>query len=316
MGGEIGKKAYLRVDDFPYSGELFAKYGCFKDAWMRDRFLRILDTCTRYAVVPEFMVGSHALSRDGDLMRFDEVMPATIGAMTEAFRDGLININAHGMLHLQADLYLATGDINPLEFSSLAEHETRNRLDSVRVFISEVFGKEACGFVAPAWGYNRGVTKRVASEFFSYIADSYDHWVQGLCLDFGSIDPEFGFIHFPETWRYGSYSTRVSITRFWQELLAETQTLHLVQHGHRVPGTWKLGLSLNLFKLANHALWGNLSGILKEAQHQGFEWRTLEEEAERTLRGKQALLEIHEKGARNNLESNPCRRPSSERVSW
>jgi len=40
---------------------------------------------------------------------------------------------------------------------------------------------------------------------FFYIADSYDHWKQGTCLDFGAVDPDHGFIHFPETWRYGRY---------------------------------------------------------------------------------------------------------------
>ncbi|NLE74958.1 MAG: hypothetical protein GX604_10080 [Actinobacteria bacterium] len=279
----MGKRAYLRVDDFPYTGELFARYGYFRDSWMRDRFLRILDTCTRYTVVPEFMVSSHALSRDGTLVRFDEVMPATLLAMTEAFRDGLINVNAHGMLHLDPETYLATGNVDSQEFSSLSEHDTYDHLNNVCVFIMEVFGKKANGFVAPAWGYNELVTKRVASQFFLYIADSYDRWLRGMCLDFGAIDPEFGFVHFPETWRYGSYSRATSITNYWRHRLADFRTLHLMQHGHRVPGTWKLGLSVNPFKMASHALWGNLSGILKTAQSHGFEWHTLEATAHRIL---------------------------------
>jgi len=258
---------------------MYAKYGCFKDSWMYRRFMQVIEACNKYGVVPEIMASSHALKTDGTFVRFDDVMPKTTNAMHECFKQKLININAHGMIHINASTYLETGAIDAREFLGLDEEETREHLLMNIKFIREVFGKEPLGFVAPAWGYQSGVTKKVASEYFFYIADSYDHWKQGACMDFGAVDKEHGFIHFPETWRYGRYNSGPSIVKYWEDVLGQFDLVHMMQHGYRIPGKWKAILTINPAKAINHLLYGNLSGIFKAAMHVGIEWGTLENEA-------------------------------------
>lgn len=98
-------------------------------------------------------------------------------------------------------------------------------------------------------------------------------------MDFGVIDPDHGFIHFPETWRYGRYQDCPSIVDYWEGAMRESACIHMMQHGYRIPGTWKQGLSLNPARAFSHLIYGNLSGIFKAASAAGVEWGNLETEA-------------------------------------
>ena len=77
---------------------------------------------------------------------------------------GKMVVNAHGMFHLRADAYVRDGRIDPLESVGLDEAATAGKLDAVCEFIRRVFDKEPQGFVAPSWGYEPGVAKRVAAR--------------------------------------------------------------------------------------------------------------------------------------------------------
>lgn len=273
------KKAFLRIDDFPYSGEMYAKYGEFRDTWMLRRLRKIVKACKENNVIPEVMVSSHAVERNGTFIRFDKVMPKTIRAMKEYLNRGLININAHGMIHLRLDKYLHDAVIDSKEFIGLSEEDTRIHIEENIRFIKEVFGKTPKGFVAPAWGYEPGITKKIASEYFDYIADSYDNWKEGRCDDFGKKDQQYGFVHFPETWKYGKYSFERSSKATWEKAWDETGVIHFMQHGYRIPGEWKKILkSMSLSQIIKMTFKANLKSILKAGREAGALWSTLEEE--------------------------------------
>lgn len=277
---KMEKKAFLRIDDFPYSGEMYAKYGEFRDTWMLRRLRKIVKACKENNVIPEVMVSSHAVERNGTFIRFDKVMPKTIRAMKEYLDRGLININAHGMIHLRLDKYLHGGEIDSKEFIGLSEEDTRMHIEENIKFIKEVFGKTSKGFVAPAWGYEPGITKKIASEYFDYIADSYDNWREGKCDDFGKKDQQYGFIHFPETWRYGKYSLERTNRDTWEKTWDEIGRIHFMQHGYRIPGEWKKILkSMSLSQIIKMPFKANLTSVLKAGQRAGALWKTLEEEA-------------------------------------
>lgn len=273
------KRAFLRIDDFPYSGLLYARLGRIKDQWMYRRFMNIVEVCEKYGVVPDVMVSSHVLNRDGSTTRYDDLMPETISAMKDCQTRGLIAINAHGMIHINRSLYLDKNIVDAREFLGLSENETRNNLTKNINFIYEVFGKSPVGFVAPAWGYQPGLTKEVASEFFAYIADSYDHWEKGDCLDFGTIDPMHGYVHFPETWRYGKYSAAGAIVDYWEQSMRESDLVHMMQHGFRISGKWRAALTPHPIRALSHLIYGNLRGIFVAAERAGLRWGNLEKEA-------------------------------------
>jgi hypothetical protein len=231
--------AFLRIDDFPSSGYEFAMRGLANDAERLRRLNAIVRVTSEHGVVPEFMVSSHVLDRSGVMYTMDAVYPRTTGRMRQLSDDGKIIINAHGMCHLRPEAYLNEGRIDPCEFVGLDEAATAGKLDAICEFIRRVFRKEPRGFVAPSWGYEPGVTKRVASRYFDYIADSYDSWRGGLTPAFGTVDPDNGFVHFPETWRYGAYSLERASRECWRQALIEETPIHFMQHGVRIPGEWR-----------------------------------------------------------------------------
>lgn len=232
-------KAFLRIDDFPSCGYEFAMLGKANDAERLRRLDVIVRATSRFGVVPEFMVSSHVIDRSGAIYPMDVVFPRTTARMCRLSQSGQIVVNAHGMLHLRAEAYVRDGSIDPLEFVGLDEVTTAQKLDMSCEFIRKVFWKEPRGFVAPSWGYEPDVTKRVASRYFDYIADSYDSWDRGLTPAFGTVDPDYGFVHFPETWRYGADSLNRANPVYWRQALRKGIPIHFMQHGPRIPGAWR-----------------------------------------------------------------------------
>ena len=232
-------RAYLRIDDFPSTGYEFATHGTVDDTDRGRRLMAVIRATSRHGVVPEFMVCTHVVDRAGHLHGIDELYPGTVRLMRRLADEGQLIVNAHGMLHLREKLYLERGVVDAREFLGLGEEETARRLDIICDFIVRIFGRKPRGFVAPAWGYETGTTKRVASRYFDYIADSYDSWQAGTALPFGTLDPQDGFVHFPETWRYGLYSVERSNPHTWARAIASRSPVHLMQHGHRIPGEWR-----------------------------------------------------------------------------
>lgn len=231
--------AFLRIDDFPSSGYEFATLGRANDGEQLRRLDSIIRATSRFGVVPEFMASSHVLDSTGTMYPIDVVFPRTTARMRRLSGDGRIVVNAHGMFHLRKEPYLCDGQIDPLEFVGLDDAATATKLDAICEFIRRVFGKEPRGFVAPAWGYELDVTKRIASRYFDYIADSYDSWANGLTPAFGTLDPVHGFVHFPETWRYGAYSLQRADPTYWRQVLRAGTPVHFMQHGVRIPGEWR-----------------------------------------------------------------------------
>jgi hypothetical protein len=232
-------QAFLRIDDFPSSGYEFAMLGRANDGEQLRRLDSVVQATLEFGVVPEFMVSSHVLDPSGAMHTMDELFPNTTHRMRRLSDEGKILINAHGMCHLREEAYLSKGQIDPFEFIGLDEPSTVRKLDAICEFIRRVFKKEPRGFVAPSWGYEPGVTKRVASRYFDYIADSYDSWQEGLTPSFGTIDPVCGFVHFPETWRYGSCSLDRADPPFWRQAMLKGVPIHFMQHGPRIPGEWR-----------------------------------------------------------------------------
>lgn len=254
-GMSNGAQAFLRIDDFPSSGYEFAMLGRANDGERLRRLDSIIRATSRFGVVPEFMVSSHVIDRSGAVYAMDVVYPSTTARMRRLSNDGKIVINAHGMFHLRAEAYVRDGRIDPFEFVGLDEAATARKLDVSCEFIRKVFEKEPRGFVAPSWGYEPGVTKRVASRYFDYIADSYDSWNLGLTPAFGTVDSEYGFVHFPETWRYGADSLDRANPACWRQALLKGIPIHFMQHGSRIPGAWR-----PLVKQGITALYGRRAG--------------------------------------------------------
>jgi hypothetical protein len=232
-------KAFLRIDDFPSTGYEFAQLGRANDAERLRRLDAIVRATSQFGVVPEFMVSSHVIDRTGAVYAMDVVFPRTTARMCRFSNSGKIVVNAHGMFHLQTEAYVRDGRIDPFEFVGLDEATTAQKLDAICEFIRKVFQKEPRGFVAPSWGYEPEVTKRVASRYFDYIADSYDSRDRGLTQAFGTVDPDYGFVHFPETWRHGAYSLNRARPAFWRQALAESVPIHFMHHGARISGEWR-----------------------------------------------------------------------------
>lgn len=258
-------QAFLRIDDFPSSGYEFAVLGRANDGEQLRRLESVVQATSQFGVVAEFMVSSHLLDRSGVTYPMDVVFPRTTARMRQLSDDGKIVINAHGMLHLRAEVYLRDGHIDPFEFVGLDDTATASKLDTICEFIRRVFHKEPRGFVAPSWGYEPGVTKPVASRYFDYIADSYESWQLGLTPFFGTIDEVCGFVHFPETWRYGAYSLDRSRSAVWRQALLKDIPIHFMQHGPRIPGEWRplieKGLTILYGRRVGRAALGSLDAI-------------------------------------------------------
>ena len=157
-------------------------------------------------------------------------MPQSISEMQEGVKQGVFKIGSDGMVHLRNN---SSGDgfLDPREFLDLNEQETAEHLNISDGEILRLFGASPNSFVAPAWGYRPGVTKKVAGERYSVVADSSQHVESGGCdvLLTGAHD-DGNYFHAAETFRPGGRMLTYSNPDFWRCYASAGIPIHYMQH--------------------------------------------------------------------------------------
>jgi hypothetical protein len=150
--------------------------------------------------------------------------------MDRLFRDGEINIGAHGYAHLDLEVYRREGTLKPREFLSMGAARTRLILEGLAGWLRADFGKTHAGFVAPAWGYRAGITKLAARGIFRYIADSSQHLQEGEGGGlFGTVHD--GCVDLFETWRSGMCGISMADRSLFAAYLDAGLPVHVMLHG-------------------------------------------------------------------------------------
>jgi hypothetical protein len=224
-----GPYVAFRIDDLPVTGESSAKQG-YSETRAVAEILEIQAGHRVYGAHMEYMISSHAVTAEGSLVKAPELAPKAFRLLRELYKRGEINIGAHGTAHLDLAEYRRTHRIVPQEFLALDKTATRATLQSLKTWLTEVFGKDRLGFVAPAWGYKEGVTKPEAAGLFSYIADSNQHLQHSDGRDlFGTI--RNGCVSLYETWRSGMSGIRMADSNLFRACLGAGLPIHLMLHG-------------------------------------------------------------------------------------
>ena len=255
--------AALRVDDYPLTSERFLKTnGKVSDRRIKREIEEIIAAC-RGKALPEFMVTSHVLLPSGKLIRVSEIVPESINLLKYLYSQGIININAHGRSHVDEAVFLQTGRVLPEEFFNLTDEETVSHLEESIKFIRETFGKKPTGFVPPCWSYNLSNTKKLASRYFQYLADSNQRLERGEAEPFGSR-MNSGTVHMPETIRATSPKLNLTATELWETYVKTGIPLHFVVHGPYLtePLAWISKLINSHYKLSAFSVIIVLSGVL------------------------------------------------------
>ncbi len=220
----------LRIDDYPLTSEKYLKSSKFiSDNEIKKEIHNIQKSCLDKAK-PEYMISSHIMEPSGKIVPITEKVPESLRYLNQLYKQEKININAHGRSHIDEKKYLAEKTISPFEFSFITAEETREHFEENIKFIKDYFGKLPQGFVAPCWGYNLGVTKRVAGEFFSYVADSNQNLEDGMAEFFGHVDKN-GVVHLPETVRATSKIVNLSEFVIWRTHFSSGLPIHFMAHG-------------------------------------------------------------------------------------
>lgn len=193
---------------------------------------RIQKASLLYGVKTEYMVTSHILFPDGQIYSQDSLFPITTQKMVELYRGGKININTHGRTHINESKYLKSKILDSLEYIGLNSSETQAHLEDTVMMLKNVFGKTPTGFVAPAWGYQDGVTKEIAGNYFDYIVDKNSFYLRSeKAYPFGVNDFSLNYINAPETWEYGMKGIDEADQNTWNSYLSVGMPIHFMMHG-------------------------------------------------------------------------------------
>ena len=223
--------AAIRLDDLPVTAEnLRANPPTKKLDRTRCKILkRLRRFARRRAMKFTLMYSSHFPGKNGILVPISSVMPRSIRQMQLAIKQQVFEFGSHGMVHLRSWSDLSAAD--PREFSDLDTEQTIKHLESADGEIIQLFGKRPRSFVAPAWGYRPGVTKRVAAERYPIVIDSSQHVETGLADVFGNArQDDRGYFNMVETVRSGDRMLSYSSADFWRCYAAAGIPVHYMQH--------------------------------------------------------------------------------------
>lgn len=224
--------AAIRLDDLPTTAEELKSLATWRkmDA-RRARTVARLRRFARHASTKfTIMYSSHWRDHDDGLKTISSIMPCSIEQMQLGVKEGVFEIGSHGMVHLR-NISSSDASLDPREFLDLNERETEDHLQTAEREIFALFGAAPRSFVAPAWGYRPGVTKKIASKRYSAVVDSSQHVESGDC-DVLSTAPEPDGDHFSmiETFRSGSRMLTYSTPEFWTCYAAAGVPIHYMQH--------------------------------------------------------------------------------------
>lgn len=221
----------LRIDDYPLTSEQYILANGVSDTLRVDEIKELCVLTQQFNACFEFMVNSHILTKNNDLLPIQDVVPKSCEILKKYHRDGVININAHGRSHIDEYEFMRSGNISPLEFSYLSVGETKFHICDCINFITSFFEKITSGFVPSCWSYQEGVTKNICKQFFSYIVDSGNNYRFGKdCKPMGFVD-DTGMLHLLETWHLGSKSFFYSDRSLWKSFVLCGIPVHMMAHG-------------------------------------------------------------------------------------
>ncbi|MCF6290412.1 MAG: hypothetical protein L3J03_05390 [Desulfobacterales bacterium] len=225
--------AIIRIDDLPLTAEKIVMLGGTISPRLDRARARMIRRLRRFAQrtggIITMMYSSHYQAAAQGPVPIAPAMPASIQEMAMGVKSGALEIGCHGMIHLR-DPASGKKELDPREFLDLDQEETRQHLKACEAEIRQRFGVSPTGFVAPAWGYNPGITKQVAGRRYRAIVDSCRHVASGQCGPLLSRDPEAGFVNLTETMGPGRTMLAYADPGFWRCYAAAGIPIHYMQH--------------------------------------------------------------------------------------
>lgn len=223
--------AIIRLDDLPTTAEELRSRPPSRELdRKRSKTIRRLRKFGKREGTPfTIMYSSHYYARDGNCKAISSVMPRSISEIQLGVKEGVFEIGSHGMVHLRNGTS-DPAELDPREFLDLDEQQTTAHLKACADEIYRLFDSRPQSFVAPAWGYRPGVTKRIAAKDYSVIVDSSQHWENGTCGGFLEPEADGNFFNAVETFRSGERMLTYSNPEFWRCYVGAGIPIHYMQH--------------------------------------------------------------------------------------
>jgi hypothetical protein len=220
----------LRIDDYPFTSQQFLTAGGAADAHVNQQIDDLCKWSKEFKAPLDFMINSHILDKNKKLTPVSETLPKSCSRLRDYYKRNVIDIHAHGRSHIDEEKFYRTGEISPLEFTSLSEEETKRHLSDNITILKQYFDKTAMGFVAPSWGYNGSITKKICAKYFSFVLDSSRNFRSSndaFCS--GHVD-ENGLLHILETWHLGRDRANYADKALWHAFLDNGIPIHMMVH--------------------------------------------------------------------------------------
>ncbi len=223
--------AVIRLDDLPTTAEQLKTVSPSRklDRQRAKTIRRLRNFGRRCGARFTMMYSSHYHGPEGGYKTVSSAMPQAIRELQLGVGESIFEIGSHGMVHLRSDSSDPTSS-DPREFLDLNEEETAAHLRACDNEIRRLFGTRPKSFVAPAWGYRPGITKRIAAACYPIIVDSSQHVESGACDVFLADGSEGDYFNAVETFRSGDRMLTYSNPDFWRCYAAAGIPIHYMQH--------------------------------------------------------------------------------------
>ena len=222
----------MRVDDLPLTSQQYLQSGGAVDEAQAEDVEQLCTWSATLGAKLEFMVNSRIVEANGVARGLEEVVPKSVAVLKAYFMNGFVNVNAHGMTHLEQNEVQPRRNLSPCEFKNLGDEETRAHLVDNASWLARRMGKTASGFVPPSWAYREGLTKRVCADYFNFIIDSAQNYrAFPDCRPLGHVDGN-GLLHLLETWHVsGSSGFDFRDGAPWRHFIRNGIPVHMMVHG-------------------------------------------------------------------------------------
>jgi predicted deacetylase len=225
-------QAIIRLDDLPTTAEelLHRQPNTRLDLRRAIMLRRLRKFANRSKIHFTLMYTSHFYGKNGNLTKISEVMPRSIREIGIGIKQGVFEIGAHGMVHLRYPYARSKKENDPREFLDLDEESANEHLQACIEEIWRLLKVRPVSFVAPAWGYRTGVTKRTAGQKFKVIIDSSQHVESASSEVLFMAGEESPALNCTETFRAGSRMVSYSSPDFWRCYASAGIPVHYMQH--------------------------------------------------------------------------------------
>jgi hypothetical protein len=224
--------AAIRIDDLPTTAEELRR-AAITDVLdkRRSRTLRRLfsfsrETGAKFSV----MYSTHFRDGKGSVRTIRSVMPRSIQEIRSAVQLQTAEIGSHGMIHLRDSLRQNQAEPDPREFMDLDELQTAAHVLAAEREILDSFQTSPASFVAPAWGYRPGITKKTAARNHSVICDSSQNVESGTCDVLLADGRSATFFNLAETFRCSKRVLSYTDPAFWSCYAGCGIPVHYMQH--------------------------------------------------------------------------------------